>query len=118
MPELADKYTISANEVYTLAKSGTEVDAIIGAPYYGEMFSAHFEKNGNYSSRFGLGTIRGIYYGDYEVVYYWVIEPDGYHYIIGTSDVGIRPSFYLKSDVKISGGNGTSDSPYELTMAS
>ena len=38
----------------------------------------------------------------------------GEAYCQGEGGFGLRPIFYLKSNVKISGGQGTSDSPYEL----
>ena len=32
----------------------------------------------------------------------------------GSSTLGLRPCFYLKSNIKITGGNGTSESPYTM----
>ena len=93
---------------YTLSKTGTKVLATIGMGYYGEVFSSQFG-NGKSSS-----------------VATWLItrSPEGFHWSVAADDEGIRshseyqrgvrPSMYLKFDVKIKSGNGQPSSPYKL----
>ena len=95
---------------YMLSKTGTAISATIGLPYYGEMFSSYF---GPYS-----GTIRTWLMTQCGGSYIWnFLNGNAAVYNYRPSSLaGVRPSFYLKSDVKISGGNGTADTPYEITQ--
>ena len=93
---------------YTLSKTGTPVSATIGMGYYGEMFSTNFGDGEGSSERIWLIT---IFSKDYviECLSNGIVVPDR-----PLTRNGVRPSFYLKSDVKISGGKGRANDPYEI----
>ena len=96
---------------YTYSKTGTPVSATIGLGYYGEMFSSQFGDGNSLSAYIWLMTI-------YSSSYIGVITPTNefYNYKTPTQSYGVRPSFYLKSNVKIVSGNGQPGSPYEITQ--
>ena len=97
---------------YTKAKTGTPISATIGLGRYGEMFSSQF-RDGYGSS---IETWLMTKYSSSDV---WCVTPDGdaaYYSLDYIIKRGVRPSFYLKSDVKIVSGNGQPDEPYELVM--
>jgi len=97
---------------YTLSKTGTPVSATIGLGYYGEMFSSQFGDGDSSSATIWLMTKRsssvvfGFFYNGFA---------DGYT-VISMSSSGVRPSMYLKSNVKIVSGTGMPHDPYEITM--
>ena len=104
---------------YLLTKSGTSISATIGLPYYGEMFSTQFSESyedaGNLwlMTKYGLNTI-------------WRIDGHSYaSYGGATGKQGVRPTFYLKSNVIIKDVNGDGkvgtgflESPYEIQLSS
>ena len=50
--------------------------------------------------------------------YAWRIHPDGSIGRLGTyNGLGVRPTIYLKSDVSITSGNGSSSLPYQISMS-
>ena len=101
---------VRETSTYTLAKTGTPVSATIGLPYYGEMFSSHFGAGESSSTTTWLVTI----YSDY---YTWGVSYVGFAEDFSTTGSrGVRPSMYLKSNVKITGGNGQPGNPYTLTQ--
>ena len=96
---------------YKKSKTGTSVSATIGLGYYGEMFSSQFGNGSDLTTDFWLMTI-------YSSSYIWNITKGDYGnntYSL-TVENGVRPSFYLKSNVKITGGNGQPGNPYTLTQ--
>ena len=95
---------------YTLSKTGTPVEATIGLGRYGEMFSSQFGDGSSQSTHTWLITKRSS-------DYIWYMYGSNYA-IAGniSSNGGVRPSFYLKSDVKIVSGSGTQYDPYEITQ--
>ena len=98
---------------YTLAKTGTPVSATIGLGYYGEMFSSQFGDGSSLltpSTTIWMMTI----YSD-SIVWYVGSAGISAGYYSPTDSYGVRPSMYLKSDVKIVSGNGQPTSPYEIT---
>ena len=95
---------------YTLAKTGTSVSATIGMGYYGEMFSSQFGDGSSSSTYTWLMTI-------YSGSYVWYVLGNGF--AINDSPTisnGVRPSMYLKSDVKIVSGSGMPHDPYEISQ--
>jgi len=100
---------------YRLSKTGTQVETPIGLGYYGEMFSNHFDHYSNSVDTWLLTK--------YDSSKLWVMMSYGYgEKIAPSSSKAIRPSFYLKSNVKIndidgngSVGKGTKDFPYEIS---
>ena len=103
---------------YTLSKTGTPVSATIGLGYYGEMFSSHF--GDGYAAALytytWLMTVSSNYSSDYWS-YVWYLEYDGLAFDSDpTMDYSARPSFYLKSNVKIVSGSGMPNDPYLITQ--
>ena len=96
---------------YIKAKEGTAIEATIGLPRYGEMFSTQFSKGYGSSTNTWLMTK----YYDSNI---WVASKagDANPYIFTTNIIGVRPSFYLKSDVKITGGSGMPHDPYTISQ--
>ena len=96
---------------YTLSKSGPPINAPIGLGHYGEMFASQFGDGLNSSidtwlitifDQSGIWAVNGTNYGSYGNV---------------CSDWnGVRPSFYLKANVKITGGNGQPGNPYQIAQ--
>ena len=72
-----------------------------------------------YKAKEGQWTLFG--YSDYSsgsavaMINDGIIEID-YHYKATSSPLNVRPTVYLNSNVKISGGNGTSSNPYTLSV--
>ena len=95
---------------YTLSKTGTPVSATIGLGYYGEMFSSQFGDGEGSSINTWLMTIASSN-SVKEVASLGFSYTKQIHY-----SHGVRPSFYLKSNVKITGGNGQPGNPYTLTQ--
>ena len=97
---------------YTLAKTGPLVSATIGMGYYGEMFSSQFGDGFDLSIDIWLITTYsasrggGVYVNEYGAA----------HTSSPSVVKGVRPSMYLKSNVKITGGNGQPTSPYQITQ--
>ena len=95
---------------YTLAKTGTSVSATIGLGYYGEMFSSQFGDGYKSSTYTWLMTI-------YSSSYVWGVYDFGHaNYLRPSFSYGVRPSMYLKPDVKIVSGSGMPHDPYILTQ--
>ena len=92
---------------YTLSKTGTSVSATIGIGYYGEMFSSQFGDGNHSSNNIWLMTIF------LKNLHVWKVSNGG---LSSSGSTGVRPSFYLKSDVKIVSGNGQPSSPYQITQ--
>ena len=96
---------------YTKAIEGTPIEATIGLGRYGEMFSTQF---GNVSSssiyytwlmtKYGASNVWTVSYGAANTVMYL------------TRTHGARPSMYLKSDVKITGGSGMPHDAYTISQ--
>jgi len=95
---------------YTLSKTGTPVLATIGLGYYGEMFSSQF--GGGYNS--SIDTCLMTIYSSWNV---WGVYSFGTANFYSTNNsYGVRPSMYLKSNVKIVSGSGMPHDPYILTQ--
>ena len=95
---------------YAKSKTGTPVSATIGLGYYGEMFSSNFGDGRDSSTCTWLMTI----YSSALVLFF---SSGGSVSISSpTSSYGVRPSFYLKSDVKIVSGSGMPHDAYEITQ--
>ena len=60
----------------------------------------------------GLDWTQTLYASEAEKVWYVVDGFAGYNYAFAT--VGWRPTFYLKSSVYVTGGNGSFDNPYTI----
>lgn len=69
-------------------------------------------KNWNYKSAFIQWFLSAYSNNRYSV---WYVNSTGYfnNGLANSTNIGVRPAFYLKSSVRLS-GLGTSDSPYEL----
>ena len=96
---------------YLLSKTGTSVSATIGLGRYGELFT----------SQFGDGAT-------IDSAHIWTITKENSDYLINVAaggnisrsspgyGSGVRPFFYLKSNVKIVSGTGMPHDPYEITQ--
>jgi len=107
-------YDSSTGYDYTLAKKGTLVSATIGLPYYGEMFSSQFGDGNSSSSNIWLMTI-----SNQSLNSFCIFEVSNSGFMGNPRQVdgsGVRPSMYLKSDVKIVSGSGMPHDPYEITQ--
>ena len=100
------------NYDYTLSKTGTAVSATIGLSMYGELFTDQFGTGAKWANRNNvwLITIQG------SSKLWDIYQAGGYQGPPPTDTCGVRPSFYLKSDVKIVSGLGLPSNPYEITM--
>ena len=93
---------------YTKATEGTAIEAIIGLGRYGEMFSTQFGDGSSASTATWLMTK----YSGSDILY---VSSTGTTVNSGpTNTYGARPSFYLKSNVKIESGSGLPNDPYEI----
>ena len=102
---------------YTKSKLGTGISSPIGLPYYGEMFSSQFNLN-NYENVMSWMMTK---YSNSYIMY--IDETGAVSYYVATQLRGVRPSFYLKSTVKIGDadgdgkvGTGLPNDPYEIVM--
>ena len=95
---------------YTAANQGTAIEATIGLGRYGEMFSTQFGNGYGSSATIWLIT-------KYNSTSISIVNNLGSAYILNPVDIsGVRPSFYLKSDVKITGGSGMPHDPYTISQ--
>ena len=95
---------------YTKATQGTAIEATIGLGRYGEMLSTQFGPGSSSSVATWLMT-------KHTGSYVWNIYINGYAYFYGpTSSIGVRPSMYLKSNVKITGGSGMPHDAYTISQ--
>jgi len=102
---------------FKLSKSGSSISAPIGLGYYGELFSSQFG-----TSNKSTGTWLMTKYSSSNVMLIYVIGNAG-NVSPTITFGGVRPSFYLKSNVKIIDvdgdgdvGNGTKETPYEISL--
>ena len=91
-------------------KTTTVWNGYIGLPRYGEMFASQ----------------QGSGYADSS--YMWLLTPDSSYYVSDIFSVNVssynsytrtlaaRPSMYLKSTVKITGGDGTKSNPFTISL--
>ena len=122
--------TNGINGNYTLAKEGSAISATIGLGRYGEMFSSHFNvgsssavmiwllTKSSSSNVYGVNTSNTLINATYRGY-------SSYTPMTGTvtTPLGVRPSFYLKSNVVIGDADGDGDygtgmphDPYELVQ--
>ena len=136
--------TYSVNELYTsergtqvYSKHATTSTDYIGLIYPSDYGYASTDASCRQNLRSGLTYTNNAYGGTptcknnnwlYNGVWYWTISPDSSNarhvfYVssggtLGIRNalyrVGVRPSLYLKSDIKIVSGSGTSSDPYIL----
>lgn len=100
-----------ANYDYTLAKSGIPVSATIGLGRYGEMFSSQFGDGWETSYAMSWLITKS------SNILVWRLNGNGGVYSYSPDNaLGVRPSMYLKSDIKISSGTGMPHNPYQLSM--
>ena len=114
--------TSGVGEDYTLSNTGTTVSATIGLGRYGEMYMSQFGESSVDSADMWTitkasssnSTIWRIYASDLSMNTFGV-----------TSESGVRPSFYLKSNIVIGDvdgdgkyGTGLPNDPYEIKQVS
>ena len=81
----------------------------MGLPRYGEMFAS--QQGSGYSSSNTMWLMN-----PYDTSYVWNVDDYGNGYYNGPAVTdGGRPSINLKSNIKITGGNGTKDNPFEIS---
>ena len=119
---------VAVDASYRLAKfqnttsetlTSSTVTAKVGLLRVGELMAGQFER----SSQKGGSTSTGL------VKLYWTLTPysstnvrfiatngNSNNYTPSTATPGIKPSLNLKSNVVITGGDGTKNSPFELSM--
>ena len=111
--------TLGFNSNYKLAKYTdlnmsrytTSIDAKVGLLRYGELMSGQFDKNNNNISYWILtsGDLSNIYcINNYDVAA--LISPSNFSF-------GVKPALNLKSNVVITGGDGTKENPFTLKLA-
>ena len=109
---------VEKNENYKLAKyidtSMSEyvknINAKVGLLRYGELMAGHFDKNSNNLTYWILTS--GDLYNIYSINNYGVaalISPSNFSY-------GIKASLNLKQNVVITGGDGTKNNPFTLSV--
>ena len=82
---------------------------LVGLPGYGEMFAS--QQGSGYSTSSDMWLMNS-----YDTSYVWLVFDNGCgnNYIASPTGGG-RPSINLKSNIKITGGNGTKDNPFEIS---
>ena len=78
---------------------------LVGLPRIGEMFGAFYPNNG-LQILITPNIILYMIYGTSTVSSYYC-----------SNNYSVRPSIYLKSEVKIAGGSGTEDDPYTVSVS-
>ena len=103
------------NAKYTDASGTTTTSNVtqarVGLLRYGELMSGQFDRYGNNTNYWTLTPYSSSnvrYVSDYGTVNY--SSPSSYSY-------GVRPSLNLKSNVVITGGDGTKEQPFTLDLA-
>ena len=81
----------------------------VGLPRYGEMFASYQENGYNAPNYLSLITPSGS-------SKVWCINQNGAGSNAITTNVHARPSIYLKSNVVITGGNGTKSNPFTIAL--
>ena len=100
----------------------------------GLMYASDYLYASSYFADTATTTASSQYYGNKNWLYKgyeWTITPradsasnafnvdysGNVHYIyLANNGYGVRPTFYLKSNVIVTGGSGTFDAPYTLSM--
>ena len=120
--------TVGSGTSYKLAKyvdtnmsstTGATAEAKVGLLRFGELMSGQFERR----SVKGGSSITGL------TAYYWTLTPYATSYVRNvisngsahgnspSAAHGVRPSVNLKSNVVITGGDGTKNDPFTLELA-
>ena len=82
---------------------------LVGLPRYGEMFASQQGNGSSSSSRMWLMN-------PYSTSNVWYVDNDGGGtYTSASNTYGGRPSINLKSNIKITGGNGKKENPFEIS---
>ena len=112
--------TVGSGSSYKLAKyadtnmsstNSSTTDAKAGLLRFGELMSGQFDRYGNNTYYWTLTP--------YSTSYVWFVYSDGNAYRTSPSDAnGVRPSLNLKSNVIITGGDGTKNNPFTLELSS
>ena len=100
------KYTDSSGS--TLTSSTTNAKA--GLLRYGELMGGQFDRYGNNTSYWMLTPYSS------SNVWYFNNYDSGLHSLPSGNLYGIRPSINLKSNVIITGGDGTKNNPFEIAL--
>ena len=112
--------TVGSGTSYKLAKyadanmsstNSSTTDAKAGLLRFGELMSGQFDRSGNNTNYWALTP--------YSSSLVWIVNNIGYAYSYSPSRAyGVRPSINLKSNVVITGGDGTKNNPFTLELAS
>ena len=83
----------------------------VGIPRYGEMFATQIGEGESSSNNYWLITPSTSYNS-------WYLDKSAYasRYSTTSAYLGVRPSITLSSTVKITGGSGTENSPYQISL--
>ena len=110
--------TVGSATSYKLAKyadanmsstNSSTTDAKAGLLRFGELMSGQFDRYGNNTSYWTLTP--------YSTSVVWYVTTYGLaHRYYSSSASGVRPSMNLKSNVIITGGLGTKEQPFELSV--
>ena len=91
------------------AKTTSTWTGLVGLPRYGEMFAS--QQGSGYSSSTNIWLMN-----PYSTSYVWRVHYYGYSFRSElTNTYGGRPSINLKSNIKITGGKGIKDNPFEIS---
>ena len=83
---------------------------LVGLPRYGEMFAS--QQGSGYSSSSSIWLMNPYSTSSVGVV----VDYGNASRSSASALYGGRPSINLKSDIKITGGNGTKDNPFEISL--
>ena len=111
--------TVGSGTSYKLAKYAdtsmagytTTTDARVGLLRFGELMSGQFDRSGNNTTYWFLTP--------YSSLYLQYVGPNGNAVNLSPSSRsrGARPSLNLKSNVVITSGNGTKNSPFQIELS-
>ncbi len=113
--------TVGSGTSYKLAKytdvtgntaTSNVTQAKVGLLRMGELMAGQFDRYANNLTYWMLTPYSASHM---RVVYY---NGDGYYYFVPNDTYGIRPSLNLKSNVVITGGNGTKNNPFQIELGS
>ena len=108
------KYTDTSMSGYA-----TSTNAKVGLLRFGELMAGQFERY----------TVKGGNSGTRLTTYYWTLNPysmSNVFYVFSSGNAsndspsfanGVRPSLNLKSNVQITGGDGTKQNPFTITIS-
>ncbi len=100
------KYTKYTDE--DMLEYATTTDAKVGLLRYGELMAGQFDREENNTNYWTLTPLNASVW--------YIHDYSGSHSVSPSLTTGIKPSLNLKSNVVITGGDGTKNSPFEIEL--